>query len=114
LKTVSEDDTNTLTITEDSEVKSAIANAKDSTQETALSLLQYLEKAYDCSGMCRTSLFYWGKTLSAGIPQETCLGYMKEEIGNNLTYMGIASLCAGIFLALVWVFQYALWCAKNK
>lgn len=59
--------------------------------------------------MCETSLFYYSLNLDMGIPHTTCLKYMKEEIGDNLKYLGYTGIVTGIVMFLIWIFQYALW-----
>ena len=43
----------------------------------ATGFLEYFEEAFACSGICQTSLFYWTRPLSDGIPKVTCLKYLK-------------------------------------
>ena len=75
----------------------------------ATSFLEYFEEAFACSGICEIFLFYWTRPLSDGIPKSTCLTYLKREIGNNLTYMGVIALIAGIITWFSFLVQYCLW-----
>jgi len=45
-------------------------------------LYQFLEDDFDCSGMCRPSLFYFGNPISSGQPEETCLLHFKHALGS--------------------------------
>jgi len=78
--------------------------------ETAISLLSFFERKYVCSGICTPALFYYSLSLEKGIPTDTCLSYLKEEIGDSLTYLGVASVVTGVVILLIFIFQYALWC----
>ena len=77
--------------------------------ETGLKILTYFEDKYTCSGVCSPALFYYKLNLDRGVPSKTCLLYMKEEVGNSLSYLGISALVTGGTMFLIWVCQYALW-----
>ena len=79
-------------------------------QKTAIKGLEYFEKKYTCSGFCNTGLFFYSLDVAKGIPEDSCLIYLKAEINDSLLYLGIASIVCGILMCLVFVVQYALWC----
>jgi len=35
--------------------------------------VKYFEETYNCSGLCKTPLFYWMKPLSDGRPENPCI-----------------------------------------
>ena len=35
--------------------------------------------------------------------------YLKDEVQNNLSYMGIASVVAGLVMLFAFIFNYCLW-----
>lgn len=74
-----------------------------------VALLSYFERKYSCSVVCEPSLFYYSLDLSEGVPRESCLANIKEEIGGSLSYLGGAALTCGIVMFLLWICQYALW-----
>jgi small neutral amino acid transporter SnatA (MarC family) len=74
-----------------------------------MKFITFFEEKWTCSGICSSSMFYYTLPMSAGPPTETCLTYMKDEIQNNLTYMGMASLLCGIVMIVTWLCQYLLW-----
>lgn len=80
-----------------------------STIETGVSMLSYFEGKYACSGVCQPALFYYSLDLQEGVPQMTCLANLKEEIGDELSYLGGAALVCGIIMFFTWLCQYALW-----
>ena len=40
--------------------------------------------------------------------------YLKEEVQNNLSYMGVSSIVAGIVMLFTFIFQYCLWADYDK
>ena len=74
-----------------------------------MKFITFFESKFTCSGICETSMFYYTLPLSEGPPTTTCLSYMKTEIENNLTYMGMASLVCGFIMLVTWLCQYMLW-----
>ena len=77
--------------------------------EMATGFMSYFESLYACSGICSTSQFFYSLDLSHGIPQNTCLFHLKEEINDSLTYISVTALLATAVLFLLWVVQYCLW-----
>jgi hypothetical protein len=71
--------------------------------------MTYMEEKYACSGICDHTLFWVSKPLTEGRPMENCLEGMKQEVRGNVLYVGVTALLCGIFMFLVWVFQYCLW-----
>ena len=82
---------------------------KDKQLQIATDFADYFEKAYSCSGICKSPLFYYALEVDEGRPDTECLLYLKDEIENNLSYMGITSVIAGLFMLFTFVFQYCLW-----
>jgi len=77
--------------------------------QQAMKFITFFEKKWTCSGICSSSMFYYTLPMSDGPPKETCLLHMKDEIQNNLTYMGMASLLCGLVMIVTWLCQYLLW-----
>lgn len=69
----------------------------------------FFEGAYSCSGLCQPALFYYSLGLERGRPKNPCLLNLKDEISNNLSYMGIVSILVGIIMMIIWLSQYCLW-----
>merc|ERR1712167_207760 len=76
----------------------------------AFKAIAYFEGKYTCSGICNPGLFYYSLDLSVGPPTQNCLQFMKTEIGDRMTYLGVASIVIGVLLLLVFLIQYCLWC----
>ena len=69
----------------------------------------YFEQKYACSGICNSAMFFYSLGTDVGVPQQTCLVGVKEEIGNNLTFLGVTSIIASLLVLVLWILQYALW-----
>ena len=69
----------------------------------------FFEEQYQCSGLCTPALFYYSLDLEKGQPKKPCLLNLKDEVSNNLSYMGISSTLAGIVMLIAWCCQYNLW-----
>ena len=54
-------------------------------------------------------MFYYALEVSDGRPDKVCLMYLKDEVQNNLSYMGIASVVAGLVMLFAFIFNYCLW-----
>jgi len=78
--------------------------------DTGIKVIQYFEQKYKCSGICTTALFYYSLDLTKGIPRETCLKSLKEEVGDSMTWLGSCTLTVGVICLLIWFLQYVLWC----
>ena len=77
--------------------------------DLAIDFANYFEEQYKCSGICKSALFYYSLSVTEGIPKQVCLLYLKEEVQNNLQYMGVAAIVAGLVMSVAFVFQYCLW-----
>ena len=77
--------------------------------ESAMKILGYFEGKYTCSGICSTPLFYYTLDLDLGRPSQICLTHLKDEIGENILYMGVTAVVAGVAMFWSWIVQYLLW-----
>lgn len=79
-----------------------------------MKFLGYFESKYKCTGMCSQALFYYRRDLSDGIPKETCLASLNQELTQSMDYLGISCVIVGIIMFFTWVFQYNLWKPATK
>jgi len=79
------------------------------TVDTGINIISYFESKYTCSGICKSSLFYYSLNLDKGVPTSTCLMHLKTEVTDSIVYLGIASIVVGILTCCVFVVQYSLW-----
>ena len=75
----------------------------------AIDFANYFENEYKCSGICESAIFYYALEITEGKPEQVCLLFLKDEVQNNLSYMGIASIVAGLVMLFTFIFQYCLW-----
>lgn len=63
----------------------------------SMELMRELEDEIGCSGMCKSSLFYYGLNIDKGRPTKTCLLPLKEKIFGDKAYdLGSVFVLAGI------------------
>jgi hypothetical protein len=72
--------------------------------QAGVDILTYFESKYTCSGICSSGLFYWSLALDKGIPTLNCLLYLKNEIGDNMSYLGVTSVVISGILFFIWIF----------
>jgi hypothetical protein len=84
-------------------------NGAAEADQTSVKLIGFFEKKYNCSGICKTPLFYATLPMSSGWPQEACLKNIQAEISNSSMYVGVIALIVGILMFGAWVMQYCLW-----
>ena len=75
----------------------------------AIDFANYFEETYKCSGICESALFYYALDIMEGKPEQVCLMHLKEEVQDNLNYMGVVSIVAGMVMFFTFLFQYCLW-----
>ena len=97
------------TIVDKTDVKQYQAVAEESAFKTGVKFIKFFESQFKCSGLCRSSLFYWSRNVSDGRPVVTCMQYLKDAISSNLTYLGIVSIVAGLLTFFSFLVQYCLW-----
>jgi len=47
-----------------------------------LDIYQSFEDDFDCSGICKPGLFYFGRNTADGPPKKTCLKHFKSAFSN--------------------------------
>ena len=91
------------------DVKKYKKMAEGQEYQAGFNLIQGFEQKFSCSGICDTQLFYYTRPMSKGPPESTCILHMKNQIANNLTYMGMSSTMCGLIMIFMWLCQYTLW-----
>lgn len=92
-----------------SEVQKYKESVKEGVLNFALDFSSFFENSYKCSGLCRPALFFYSVEIKEGRPMDPCLMILKDEISNNLSYMGISAILVGIVMMITWLTQYCLW-----
>lgn len=75
-----------------------------SKQQSAMKMMGFFEHKYTCTGVCKSSLFYYSLDLAHGVPSETCLADVSTEIKSSMFYIGVPALVTGAVMFMIWVF----------
>ena len=74
-----------------------------------LEFISAMEGALDCSGFCKSALFYWDKDIYSGFPTTTCgqaaHGFLKEAAAPLKTTLRVI----GTALMLVFLLHFTLY-----
>ena len=71
---------------------------------------EILEDDYDCSGMCKSSLFYFSKELHEGSPKQTCLLEFKEYIAADMHTFGSILILASLVALFTFFAHFGMYC----
>ena len=72
-------------------------------------MYQEIEDHFECSGMCRPSLFYFGVSIDEGFPQKTCLMQFKKYLDTHASDFGYTSGITAILCLWLWLLHFALY-----
>ena len=86
---------------------------KDGFMMLEMDFFEHIESEYDCSGMCETSLFYYTKNVAEGVPDETCLMHVKNNIGDNVRSYGQLSFFSAIISFGLFFVHFFLYTRKE-
>ena len=79
------------------------------THRNEWSLYQYLEDEFNCSGICRPGLFYFGNPTSYGPPEKTCLKQFLSIIRDQSHPFAIMSILTGVLSLIIFVLHFGLY-----
>ena len=71
--------------------------------------IEFFENEYDCAGICKPALFTWVSNVDSGMPTQSCVNSVKDDLTGSFMGLGICTLISGILLFFIWLFQYCLW-----
>ena len=74
-----------------------------------ISLYEWLEDEFECSGACNTNLFFATLPVSKGIPTQTCMKPLAETFDETFTGVGLAGIICGLLLFCTFFWSYCLW-----
>ena len=74
-----------------------------------LELYQELEDEYECSGMCRPGLFYFGRDISNGPPKKTCLSGIQEVVDEAAKPWAICAMIAAFVSLILFFLHFAMY-----
>ena len=70
---------------------------------------QEIEDKFQCSGMCRPSLFYFGVSINEGYPDETCLMQFKEYLDKHAQSYGYTCYITAILTLIIWLLHFGFY-----
>ena len=79
-----------------------------------VSLYAHIEDLFECSGMCRPSLFYFGLPISKGYPEETCIHDFKEYLDTTAGSFAKASVMTGFIFLFIFFMHFGLYCRDKR
>lgn len=71
--------------------------------------IEFFENEYECAGICNKALFNWIQPVAEGIPTQSCVTSVKDDLTGSFMGLGIATLVSGVLLFFIWLCQYCLW-----
>ena len=69
-----------------------------------------IEDRFNCSGMCKPSLFYFTRDLAEGPPVDTCLVHMKQFLSSSSRSFATVSVLTGVTALFLFLFHFGLYC----
>lgn len=75
-----------------------------------VNMYAHIEDLFECSGMCRPSLFYFGLPLTMGYPEETCIHHFKEYLDSSAGNFAKASVLTGLIFLFIFFMHFGLYC----
>ncbi len=75
-----------------------------------MKIMQIMEPKFSCSGICNPGLFWFTLPVGTTPPTKNCITFMADAIGGKFTPIGLVAILSGVIMAIIWLFQYVLWC----
>lgn len=75
--------------------------------------VSFVEKEYECSGMCSPSLFYLTQSVELGPPDKGCLAPFMDDVTSLIGNLGNALLASGLIFVLMIFFIFPLCCFQD-
>jgi hypothetical protein len=86
-----------------------LANSAAIAEFLELDFVAAIEEEMECSGFCKTALFYWEQDIYSGYPQETCayavLDFVREAAGPLKAELRVVGAC----LCFIFVFHFTFY-----
>lgn len=76
--------------------------------------IKFIEKQYECSGLCSPSMFYLTQSVEKGPPKKGCLAPFVDEVAVLLSDLGVAMIISGVGFLLMIGCIVPLCCFKLK
>ena len=73
----------------------------------------HIEDLFQCSGMCKPALFYYGLNISEGYPDKTCLAELHEYLADGAESYAAAATGTGCFCLYMFFLHFGLYCRSK-
>lgn len=77
-------------------------------------MAMYVENTFECSGMCKPSLFFYSLDLKHGRPMHTCGYKVIQAVEPYAIRIGVAILIMGLLLLAICKSTLIYWCRYKK
>ena len=67
-----------------------------------------------CSGLCKSSFFFFSIDLEKGKPEKSCTISLMNALGDEITLLGYAIFITGGVMFLMLLLQFPLWCHNSE
>lgn len=72
-------------------------------------LYSFLEDQYNCSGICRTAIFYFSNPVDYGPPKQTCLSKFVTHVSQKSSAPATMSILTGVLALFTFFFHFLLY-----
>ena len=82
--------------------------------EKYIKFIEYIEKEYECSGLCSPSMFYFANSVKTGPPKQGCLAPFIDDLTDLAGNLGEAMVASAVFFLFMSILIWVLCCYKHK
>jgi len=75
-----------------------------------MDVYQVFEDEFDCSGMCKTGLFWFHRKLDKGPPSQTCFKHFKRAFSSSGYPFAVISILTGVVSLLLFLLHFCMYC----
>lgn len=79
-----------------------------------VNLYAHIEDLFECSGMCKSSLFYFGLPITKGYPEQTCIHHFKDYLDTSAGSFAKASVMTGLIFLFIFFMHFGLYCRDKN
>lgn len=78
-----------------------------------MTVIEFIEKKYKCSGMCTPALFYLTQSVEEGLPEIGCLQPVIKDVTDLMYDLGATIMASGILFLIMIFFLCPICCYKK-
>lgn len=69
----------------------------------------FIEDMFNCSGMCKSSLFYYSTPMSSGRPMETCFFKLKESLNERAQHYARCLIVTSVAFLFIFFLHFGMY-----